>query len=429
MAFNYIWVSFFVVAFAVALFRVLCYFNHDLLLEMGFSALAKFGNKEVLQEMVQSTFNMAETSVEITIYLMGIMTLWMGIMKVGEEGGAVNVLTRMVSPFFKRLFPGVPANHPAIGSMMMNFSANMLGLDNAATPLGLKAMDQLQTLNEEGKGESASNAMIMFIVLNTSGLTLIPVSVMALRAQAGAANPSDVFLPILLATYFASLGGLIAVSVKQKISLLQPVLLGWLAGITAFVFGMMYLFNNMPQYRVNTISSLFGNGVILTIIILFFLMATRKKVNVYNAFIDVAKEGFQVAIKVLPYLVAMLVAIGLLRVSGTLPGITYLLKQFFSAFLSDTRFVDALPTALMKPLSGSGARGMMVDQMQTFGADGFVGRLASIFQGSTETTFYTLAVYFGAVNIKNTRYALGAGLFADLCGIIASIFIAYLFFG
>ncbi|MDP4964405.1 MAG: hypothetical protein NWQ55_04990, partial [Salibacteraceae bacterium] len=379
MAFNYIWVSFFVVAFLVALFRVLCYFNHDLLLEMGFSALAKFGNKEVLQEMVQSTFNMAETSVEITIYLMGIMTLWMGIMKVGEEGGAVNVLTRMVSPFFKRLFPGVPANHPAIGSMMMNFSANMLGLDNAATPLGLKAMDQLQTLNEEGKGESASNAMIMFIVLNTSGLTLIPVSVMALRAQAGAANPSDVFLPILLATYFASLGGLIAVSIKQKISLLQPVLLGWLAAITAFVFGMMYLFNNMTQYRVNTISSLFGNGVILAIIILFILMATRKKVNVYNAFIDGAKEGFQVAIKVLPYLVAMLVAIGLLRVSGTLPGITYLLKQFFSAFLTDTRFVDALPTALMKPLSGSGARGMMVDQMQTFGADGFVGRLASIF--------------------------------------------------
>ncbi|MDP4934593.1 MAG: spore maturation protein [Salibacteraceae bacterium] len=429
MAFNYIWVSFFVVAFAVALFRVLCYFNHDLLLEMGFSALAKFGNKEVLQEMVQSTFNMAETSVEITIYLMGIMTLWMGIMKVGEEGGAVNVLTRMVSPFFKRLFPGVPADHPAIGSMMMNFSANMLGLDNAATPLGLKAMDQLQSLNEEGRGESASNAMIMFIVLNTSGLTLIPVSVMALRAQAGAANPSDVFLPILLATYFASLGGLIAVSIKQKISLLQPVLLGWLAAITAFVFGMMYLFNNMTQYRVNTISSLFGNGVILTIIILFILMATHKKVNVYNAFIDGAKEGFQVAIKVLPYLVAMLVAIGLLRVSGTLPGITYLLKQFFSAFLTDTRFVDALPTALMKPLSGSGARGMMVDQMQTFGADGFVGRLASIFQGSTETTFYTLAVYFGAVNIKNTRYALGAGLFADLCGIIASIFIAYLFFG
>lgn len=429
MAFNYIWVSFFVVAFLVALFRVLCYFNHDLLLEMGFSALAKFGNKEVLQEMVQSTFNMAETSVEITIYLMGIMTLWMGIMKVGEEGGAVNVLTRMVSPFFKRLFPGVPADHPAIGSMMMNFSANMLGLDNAATPLGLKAMDQLQSLNEEGRGESASNAMIMFIVLNTSGLTLIPVSVMALRAQAGAANPSDVFLPILLATYFASLGGLIAVSIKQKISLLQPVLLGWLAAITAFVFGMMYLFNNMTQYRVNTISSLFGNGVILTIIILFILMATRKKVNVYNAFIDGAKEGFQVAIKVLPYLVAMLVAIGLLRVSGTLPGITYLLKQFFSAFLTDTRFVDALPTALMKPLSGSGARGMMVDQMQTFGADGFVGRLASIFQGSTETTFYTLAVYFGAVNIKNTRYALGAGLFADLCGIIASIFIAYLFFG
>jgi spore maturation protein SpmA len=429
MAFNYIWVSFFVVAFLVALFRVVCYFNHDLLLEMGLTALAKFGNKEVLADMVQSTFSMAETSVSITIYLMGVMTLWMGIMKVGEEGGAVNVLTRLVSPFFTRLFPGVPKNHPAIGSMMMNFSANMLGLDNAATPLGLKAMNELQTLNEDGKGESATNAMIMFIVLNTSGLTLIPVSVMALRAQAGAENPSDIFLPILLATYFASLAGLIAVAIRQKINLLQPVLLGWLVGITSFVFGMMYMFSVMPQSRVNTVSSLFGNGVILTIIITFILMATRKKVNVYNAFIDGAKEGFQVSIKILPYLVAMLVAIGLLRVSGTLEGISYLLKGFFGAFLPDTRFVDALPTALMKPLSGSGARGMMVEQMRNFGVDHFVGRLASIFQGSTETTFYTLAVYFGAVNIKNTRYALGAGLFADLCGIIAAIFIAYIFFG
>jgi spore maturation protein SpmA len=429
MAFNYIWVSFFLVAFLVALVRVLCYYNHDLLLEIGYQSLANFGDQEVLANMVQSTFDMAETSVSITIYLMGVITLWQGIMKIGEAGGAIAILTKIVSPFFKRLFPGVPENHPAIGAMMMNFSANMLGLDNAATPLGLKAMNELQSLNEEGKGTSASNAMIMFIVLNTSGLTLIPVSVMALRAQAGAENPSDIFLPILLATYFASLAGLVAVAVRQKINLLQPVLISWLVGITGFVFGMMYLFSNMSQSSVNSVSSLFGNGIILTIIIVFILMATRKKVNAYDAFIEGAKEGFGVSVKILPYLVAMLVAIGLLRVSGTLEGISYALNGFFGAFLPDTRFVDALPTALMKPLSGSGARGMMVEQMQTFGVDSFVGRLASVFQGSTETTFYTLAVYFGAVNIKNTRYALGAGLFADLCGIVASIFIAYLFFG
>lgn len=398
-------------------------------MEHGLNILANFGSKDVFQLMVNSTFDMAETSVNITIYLLGVLTLWQGIMKVGEAGGAVQLLTKAVSPFFKRLFPGVPENHPAVGAMMMNFSANMLGLDNAATPMGLKAMNELQTLNDGGKSNTASNAMIMFIVLNTSGLTLIPVSVMALRAQNGAASPSDVFLPILLATYFATLGGLLLVAIKQKINLLQPVLLAWLVGITTLVFGTMYVMNQLPQYTVNSISNVFGNGVILTIIVAFLWMANRKKVNVYNEFIEGAKEGFGVAIKILPYLVAVLVSIGLLRVSGTLDLITGGMKWFFGLFLNDTRFADALPTALMKPLSGSGARGMMLEQMKTFGADSFQGRLAAIFQGSTETTFYTLAVYFGAVNIKNTRYALGAGLFADLCGIVAAIVIAYIFFG
>ena len=412
MALNYIWVAFFVVAFIVAVFRLIF-----------------FGDTEVFNSMVQSTFDTAELSVKITIYLMGVITLWQGIMKVGEEGGAIRVLTRIVSPFFTKLFPEVPKNHPAIGAMMMNFSANMLGLDNAATPLGLKAMNELQTLNGNGTSDKASNAMIMFLVLNTSGLTIIPVSVMALRAEAGAANPSDVFLPILLATYFASLGGLIAVSIKQRINLLQPVLIGWILGLTGLILSVLYLFNNMPQDQVNAYSSVFGNGLILLIIITFLLMAVKKKVNVFNAFIDGAKEGFNVSVKILPYLVAMLVAIGLFRISGAFEMVTNGLKWFFESFLSDTRFVDALPTALMKPLSGSGARAMMVEQMNTFGADGFIGRLASIFQGSTETTFYTLAVYFGAVNIKNTRYALGAGLFADLCGIVAAIIIGYIFFG
>lgn len=429
MAFNYIWISFFVIAFLMALFRLICYYNQQFLVEHGYNLLAEFGSKDVFQLMVNSTFDMAETSVSITIYLLGVLTLWQGVMKVGEAGGAVQLVTKFVSPFFKRLFPGIPENHPAVGAMMMNFSANMLGLDNAATPMGLKAMNELQQLNEKGNSDRATNAMIMFIVLNTSGLTLIPVSVMAIRAQNGATSPSDVFLPILLATYFATLGGLLFVAIKQKINLFQPVLLAWLGAITTIVFGTMYVMHHLPQQTVNSISSVFGNGIILFIITSFLWMAHRKKVNAYNAFIDGAKEGFEVAIKILPYLVAVLVAIGLLRVSGALDLLTGLLKWFFGLFMTDTRFADALPTALMKPLSGSGARGMMIEQIKTFGADSFQGKLAAVFQGSTETTFYTLAVYFGAVNIKNTRYALGAGLFADLCGIIAAIVITYLFFG
>ena len=409
MALNYIWVGFFLIAFVVAVARFI------------------LGDTAVFGDMVQSAFDMAKVSVDISIYLIGVITLWQGIMKVGEEGGAVNYLTRIVSPFFTKLFPELPKNHPAIGAMMMNFSANMLGLDNAATPLGLKAMQELQTVNEDK--EVASNAMIMFIVLNTSGLTVIPVSVMAIRAAQGAANPADIFLPILIATYFASLGGLITVAIRQRINLLQPVILAWLGGITAVIASVLVVFSNMDSESVGTISSAAGNGIILTIITAFLLMALRKKVNVYDTFIEGAKDGFNVSIKIIPYLVAILVAIGVFRASGAMDVLEDLIAGFFGLFLEDTRFVDALPTALMKPLSGSGARGMMVEAMNTHGADSFVGRMASVFQGSTETTFYTLAVYFGSVSIRKTRYALQAGLLADLCGIVAAIVIAYIFFG
>jgi spore maturation protein SpmA len=407
MAFNYIWVSFFVIAFVVAIIKFLV-----------------DGDAEIFGNMVQSTFSSAETSVSISIYLIGVITLWQGIMKVGEDGGAVRVLTRLVSPFFSRLFPGVPKDHPAFGSMMMNFSANMLGLDNAATPLGLKAMQGLQEVNQDK--ETASNAMIMFIVLNTSGLTVVPISVMALRGANGAANPSDVFLPILLATYFATLAGLLFVCIRQRINLFQPVLLGWIGGITSLIGLLIFWFSNMPKEELGAVSSVFGNGLILTIIVTFILMAVRKKINVYESFIEGAKEGFGVSIKIIPYLVAILVAIGLFRASGAM---VYILDFLAAVLHLPKELVDALPTAFMKPLSGSGARGMMVEAMTEYGADSFTGKLASVFQGSTETTFYTLAVYFGSVSIRKTRYALGAGLFADLFGILAAIAIAYVFFG
>jgi spore maturation protein SpmA len=348
-------------------------------------------------------------------------------MKVGELGGAINALARVARPFFRRLYPEVPADHPAHGSIIMNFAANMLGLDNAATPLGLKAMQELQELNPEK--ETATNAQIMFLVLNTSGLTVIPISIMVYRAQAGAANPTDVFLPILLATYFSTLAGLIAVAVVQRINLFHPVVLSYIVGVTALIALTLYYFSGLPQEQVTTISTLVANLTLFGIISAFILMATLRRVNVYDAFIEGAKEGFNVAIRIIPYLVAILVAIGVFRASGALDALVNGIGRLFSALGLRTEFIPALPTALMKPLSGSGARGMMVDAMTTHGADSFVGRLASVFQGATDTTFYILALYFGSVGVRKTRHAVACGLIADFAGIIAAIFIAYIFFG
>lgn len=355
------------------------------------------------------------------------MALWLGIMKIGEHGGAINILSKLVAPFFRKLFPEIPKDHPAMGSMMMNFSANMLGLDNAATPLGLKAMNQLQENNSSS--DTASNAQIMFLVLNTSGLTLIPVSVMALRAAGGATQPSDVFLPILLATFFATLAGLISVSIYQKINLLNKVVFAYLGSLTLLICLFIWWLTGLSPDQVSKVSSILGNGILFSVIVAFIGLAVKKKVNVYESFIEGAKEGFDVAIKIIPYLVGMLVAIGVFRASGALDIVVNGLRMAVEFAGLNSSFVDAMPTALMKPLSGSGARGMMVETMNTFGPDSFAGRLSSVFQGSTETTFYTLAVYFGAVNITRTRYTVVCGLIADTVGIISAIFIAYLFFG
>ena len=409
MVLNYIWIFFFISAFVIALVR-----------------LVFFGDTEIFTAIMQSTFSNAKTGFELSLGLTGVMTLWLGIMKVGEKGGMVKILSRIVGPFFEKLFPDIPKNHPVNGSIMMNLAANMLGLDNAATPMGLKAMEQLQELNP--KKDTASNSMIMFLVLNTSGLTLIPISVMVYRAQLGAADPSDIFLPILLATFFSTLAGIIAVSIFQKINLFNRVILTYMGGLSLFIAGIIYGFMQIPQENVSTYSSVFANVILFTIIILFISLAVFKKINVYDTFIEGAKEGFSIAVKIIPFLVAILVSIGVFRVSGAMDyfvdGIAWLVN---SAGLN-TDFVPALPTALMKPLSGGGARGVMIETMTTYGVDSFAGRLAATFQGATDTTFYIIAVYFGSVSIKNTRYAITAGLIADFAGIIAAIFIAYLFF-
>ena len=410
MVLNYIWVSFFLIALLVGLVR-----------------LVFLGDTAVFTNMVTSTFDTAKTGFEISLGLTGVLTLWLGLMKVGEVGGAIGALAAVARPFFRRLFPEVPANHPAHGSIIMNFAANMLGLDNAATPLGLKAMQELQELNPEK--ETASNAQIMFLVLNTSGLTVIPISIMVYRAQAGAANPTDIFLPILLATYFSTLVGLIAVAVVQRINLFHPVVLGYLLGVTALIAATLWYFSGLPQEQVATISTLVANVTLFGIISAFILMAALRRANVYEAFIEGAKEGFNVAIRIIPYLVAILVAIGVFRASGALDALVEGIGRLFAALGLRTDFIPALPTAIMKPLSGSGARGMMVDAMNTYGADSFVGRLASVFQGATDTTFYILALYFGSVGIRRTRHAVACGLIADAAGIIAAIFIAYIFFG
>lgn len=410
MVLNYIWIGFFIIAFI--------------------SAIIKFfflGDITVFNEIISSTFDMAETGFKLSLGLTGVMTLWLGIMKVGEDGGIVKILSKLVGPFFNKLFPDIPKNHPAIGSIMMNLSANMLGLDNAATPLGLKAMTQLQEINKNKN--TASNSMIMFLVLNTSGLTIIPISVMVYRAQLGAANPADIFIPILLSTFFSTLAGIIAVSVFQKINLLNKTILAYLGVFTLAISGIIYYFTSLPQDKLQTVSSASSNIILFSIIILFITLALTKKVNVYESFIEGAKDGFKIAVKIIPYLVAMLVAIGVFRASGAMDFIISGFEHFFKLFTNNTDFVKALPTALMKPLSGSGARGMMVETMTTYGVDSFVGRLSSVFQGSTDTTFYIIAVYFGSVGIKKTRHAIASGLIADLAGIIAAIFISFLFFG
>lgn len=424
MALNYIFAGFFIIAFLVAIVRVIGYYFRDFFIQYG----VHFGPEDlnIFQAIVQSTFDLAGTSVNLCIGLIGVMALWLGIMKIGEKAGAISILSRLVAPFFRKLFPELPKDHPAMGSMLMNFSANMLGLDNAATPLGLKAMKELQSVNAQK--DTASNAQIMFLVLNTSGLTLVPVSVMALRATANAAQPSDVFLPILLATYFATLAGLIAVSVYQKINLFHPTILAYLGGFTVLILLFIYWLTGLPREQVSVVSSLIGNSILLSVIVSFIGLAALKKVDVYSAFIEGAKEGFDVAIKIIPYLVAMLVAIGVFRASGTLDILVEGVRGLISFTGINTDFVDALPTAFMKPLSGGGARGMMVETMNNFGVDSFPGRLAAVFQGSTETTFYTLAVYYGAINVVRTRYTVACGLIADAAGIIAAIFISYLFF-
>jgi len=406
---NYIWIAFFLISLAV-----------------GFVRLVFFQDTEIFTAMVNSTFEMAGVAVEICLGLIGVLTLWLGLMKVGERGGAVNVLARLVRPFFNKLFPEVPKDHPVHGSIIMNFAANMLGLDNAATPLGLKAMQELQDLNPNK--DTASNAQIMFLVMNTSGLTVIPISIMVYRAQMGAANPSDIFLPILLTTFFSTLAGLVAVALVQKINLFDKTILAYLLGLTALVGAIIVYFSRLPQEQVETVSNVVANVVLFGIISVFITLAMFRRVNVYEAFIDGAKEGFSVVIKIIPYLVAILVAIGVFRASGAMDFLVAGIGEGFAILGVNTDFIEALPTALMKPLSGSGARGMMVDAMQTHGADSFVGRLACTFQGATDTTFYVIALYFGSVGVKKTRHAVPAGLFADFVSIVAGIFIAYLFF-
>ncbi len=410
MVLNYIWIAFFLIAFVVAAVR-----------------LVFMGDTGVFPAIINSTFDSAKTAFDISLGLTGVLSLWLGIMKIGELGGVINMFSRVLSPLFSKLFPDIPKGHPVTGSIFMNLAANMLGLDNAATPLGLKAMEGLQELNT--KKDTASNPMIMFLVLNTSGLTIIPISIMVYRAQLGAAQPTDVFVPILLATFFSTLAGIIAVSVYQKINLLNRTILLFLGGASLFIAGIIYFFTTLSREMIDVYSTTTANVFLFLIIIGFILAGIRKKVNVYDAFVDGAKEGFTTAVRIIPYLVAILVAIGVFRASGSMDYIINGVATLVGWCGIDSEFVAALPTAIMKPLSGSGARGLMVDAMTTYGADSFVGRMACIFQGSTDTTFYILAVYFGSVGISKTRHAVPCGLLADLAGIISSIFICYLFFG
>lgn len=409
MALNYVWVAFFLITFAVALVKLIF-----------------FGDTEIFQQIVNSIFDSAKTGAEISLGLVGMMTFALGIMKIGEKGGMINIFAKIVGPFFHKLFPEIPKNHPALGSILMNFSANALGLDNAATPLGLKAMKELQELNPNK--ETATNAQIMFIVLNSSSLTLLPISIMAYRKEAGAPDPSDVFLPILIATFFSTLVALILVALYQKINLFNRVVLGYLGAMGLFIGGLLYYFSGLQQAEIEIFSKVFGNVILFSLFTSFIGLALFRKVNVYDSFIEGAKEGFEVSVKIIPYLVAMLVGIAVFRASGTMDYMVAGISKGIALCGLDTSFVDALPVAFMKPLSGSGARGLMVDLMNAKGPMDFAARVACVIQGSTETTFYVLAVYFGAVGIKRTRHALPCALLAELAGVIAAIIISYIFF-
>ncbi|MDO4461336.1 MAG: nucleoside recognition domain-containing protein [Bacteroidia bacterium] len=409
MVLNYIWIALIVIAILAA-----------------FIQFCISGDASILNGLVDSTFSSAKSGFEISLYLTGVLSLWLGIMRVGEKGGAVQTLSRIVSPFFVKIFPEIPRGHKAFGSIVMNLSANMLGLDNAATPMGLRAMKEMQELNTQK--DTATNAQIMFLVLNTSGLTIIPISIIAYRTQCGAANPTDVFLPILITTFFSTLAGLIATAIVQRINLLNRTVIAYLGGLSALVAMLLYLITGMEPSQVEYLSNVASASILLSIILGFILLGLIKRINVYEAFIDGAKEGFSTAIQIIPFLIAILVAVGLFRASGALDLMIEGIRYIVGIFSSDTRFVDALPTAFMKPLSGSGARGFMIECMNTYGADSFVGRLSCLFQGAADTTFYILAVYFGSVGIKNTRHAVGCGLLADLVGIVVAIIICSLFF-
>ncbi len=409
MVLNYIWIAFFILAFVVALGKTIF-----------------MGNYGVWSEIMGASFSSAGTAFEISIGLTGVLALWMGLMKIGERGGVIQFFGRLISPLFCRLFPGVPKGHPAMGSIFMNVSANMLGLDNAATPLGLKAMSELQEINT--KKDTATDAMIMFLVLNASGLCIIPISIMMYRVQAGAANPTDVFLPILLATFISTFIGIVALCIKQRIKLLDKVMISWLGGMAAIIVGIVWYFSLLPEDKVQLYSGFVANFLLFTVIVCFIIAGLRKKINMYETFIEGAKEGFKTAVMIIPYLVAILVAIGMFRASGAMDVVTDMMTAAVDAMGFDSEWVGALPTALMKPLSGSGSRGMMVDLMNTYGPDAFVSRVSAAIQGSTDTMFYVLAVYFGSVGIKRTRYAVSYALLADVIGSIAGIAAAYIFF-
>ena len=409
MVLNYIWIAFFLIAFAVALVR-----------------LVFLGDTQVFPEIINSTFSSSKTAFEISLGLTGVLSLWLGIMKIGEKGGVIALFSKLLSPLFCKLFPEIPKGHPVTGSIFMNLAANMLGLDNAATPLGLKAMEGLQELNP--KKDTATNPMIMFLVLNTSGLTLIPISIMVYRAQLGAAQPTDIFVPILLATFFSTLAGIITVSIYQKINLLNRTILLFLGGISLLVAGIIYFFNTLSRTQIDIYSTTTANIFLFLIIIGFIIAGMKKKINVYDAFVEGAKEGFSTAVRIIPYLVAFLVGIAVFRTSGAMDIIVNGIGYVVGLVGADTSFVGALPTALMKSLSGSGANGLMIDTMKQYGADSFVGRMSCVARGASDTTFYILAVYFGSVGITKTRNAVTCGLIADFSGIIAAIIISYMFF-